>query len=523
MRRGVVAVALLLVPLMARADAPGVYAITNGVVHPVAGPQIGRGTVVIRDGLIESVGAGVAVPPDATVVDVGGAHVYPGFIDAYTTLGFTAPRRTGVSVSDQRRDDAAINAASMAAERVSLSDEEVDAKRATGVTTIVAAPTAAIFNGQSVVLNLGPGGTPSRVIRNRAAMHVAFNTRRASTYPGSLMGVISYIRQTLFDAQQHSVAMAVYERSPSGLRRPESDAALEALVPLIRREMPAVFAADGELAMRRAMAIAREFNLRLVLAGARQAYRMPADLRDVPVLVSVKWPVAPSSAEDRAEQPLRVIRDRALSPTTPSVLARAGVRFALVSAPGKTADLIPGIRKAMENGLTADDALRAVTLTPAAIFGVDRQLGSIERGKIANLVISNGPVFSEGSKITRLFVDGREVRLPAEEKKETADAAASPIDGSWALSVSTPQGSVAITVSLRLENEQVTGSFSGDRGSGQIRPGTFDGTTLEFSISAQVEAEPGEWLFRGTVREGGIEGTVTTSAGTFQFTGRKSS
>src|ERR1051326_8671820 len=131
-------------------------------------------------------------------------------------------------------------------------------------------------------------------------------------------------------------------------------------------------------------------------------------------LVSVRWPVAPADKDDREEQPLRLIRERQLEPTTPAVLAKAGVLFALVSGSGKTGDYIPGIRKAIQNGLSADDALRATTLNPARILAVDRQLGSIDKGKIANLLMTDKPIFDKESKVKRILVDGREVRLPSE-------------------------------------------------------------------------------------------------------------
>src|SRR5204863_9402491 len=123
--------------------------------------------------------------------------------------------------------------------------------------------------------------------------------------------------------------------------------------------------------------LGNEFKLRYILCGARQAYRMAPELKTsgIPLLVSVKWPAAPATKEDRDEQPLRVIRDRQLAPTSPAALVKSGATFALVSGAGKTGDFIAGIRKAIENGLSADDALRATTLSPARIFGIDRQLG----------------------------------------------------------------------------------------------------------------------------------------------------
>ena len=499
------------------ADAPGVYAITNGVVHPVSGPEIARGTVVIRDGLIEAVGANVAIPPDATVIDVAGAHVYPGLIDAHTSLGFTSSERS--SSTSRREDDrpSERDAAFVAAEAIKVSESDLNARRAAGVTTVVAAPQASIVNGQSVVLNLSEGDEASRVIRSPAAMNIAFRTRPTWTFPDSLMGVIAHLRQSFYDAAHYAAARAAYEKNPSQ-RRPATDASLEALGPVIRRDLPIVMTADTVDMIRRARSLATEFNLRPIIAGARQGWSVADDLRDVPVLVSVNWPSAPSNREDRDEQPLRVIRDRVNAPTTPSVLARAGVQFALVSGSGGASDFLRGIRTAISSGLTEDDALRAVTLTPARIFGVDRQLGSLERGKIANVIVSDRPLFERRAKVTRVFVDGRDVRIqPADETRET-----SPVDGTWNLSVRTPQGNVTIIVTLRVEQGHVSGTFSGDRGSGDITGGTYDRPTLQFTITAETDAETQDWVFRGDIDDDAIEGTVSTNLGTFQFSGSKS-
>jgi imidazolonepropionase-like amidohydrolase len=517
------------------ADAPGVYAITGGTVHPVSGPEIANGVVIIRDGLIEAAGASVSIPPDAATIDAKGQHVYPGLIDAQTSLGFpsatppTRGRRGGGARQQQTPPQLPETSPAFAAMReIKLSDDDVESKRATGVTTILAAPAFGIFNGQSVILDLGGGETSERVVRDPASQQISFSPRPAWTFPDSLMGVVADIRQTMLDAQQYSAAHAIYDKNPSGYRRPADDAALQALAPVLRRDVPVVFVADSETMMRRAEAIAKEFNLRYVLSGARQGYRFADELKasSIPVLVSVKWPVAPTNKDDREEQPLRLIRDRQLAPTTPSVLAKNGVAFALVSGAAKTSEFIPGIRKAIENGLSDDDALRAVTISPARIFGVDRQLGTLEKGKIANVVITDKPIFSKDAKVKRVFIDGREAKLPTEEekaKREAGEAAASPVEGTWNLTVKMPQGDVSIIATLHLESGHLTGSFSGDRGSGDIRSGSVDGSTVEFTISVRSRpAEAGDWVFHGTLHDSTMDGTVSTTLGTFQFSGSKS-
>ena len=153
------------------------------------------------------------------------------------------------------------------------------------------------------------------------------------------MGVVAYIKQTFLDAQQYSAARTIYDRTPSGYRRPDDNVALQALGPVMRKEVPVVFIADTESMMRRAAAIAKEFNGRYILSGARQGYRMADELKSANshVLVSVKWPIPPANKDDRDEQPLRIIRDRQLAPTTPSVLQKNGVTFALVSGADEAA------------------------------------------------------------------------------------------------------------------------------------------------------------------------------------------
>jgi imidazolonepropionase-like amidohydrolase len=527
-RRSVCFVALFLLAAPLCAEAPGVFAVTGGTVHPVSGAAIPNGVVIIRGGLIESVGANLAIPADATVIDAKGGHVYPGLIDAGTSFGFAsaAPRRRGFGggggapAQPATPPPAEPTAASLALRDVKLSDDDLEAKRATGVTTVLTVPSSGIFNGQSAILNLGEGAMESRVIRAAATQQVSFNPRAAWTYPDSLMGVIAYIKQGFLDAQQNAAALAIYNQNPAGNKRPDQSAAADALAAVVRRDVPVVFVADSELMMRRAMAIGNEFKLRYLLSGARQAYRMADELKasGIPVLVSVKWPVAPTSKEDREEQPLRVIRDRQLAPTSPAALVKSGATFALVSGAGKSGDFLPGIRKAIENGLSADDALRATTLSPARIFGIDRQLGSLEKGKIANIVISDKPIFEEKAKVTHVLIDGRETKLGT---PPSGAGGASPLDGTWRMTVKSSTGDVSITATLHVEDSRVTGTYSGDRGSGDIRNGSFDGTTVEFTIAAKSETESNDWVFHGTVSGTSMTGTVSTTLGTFQFSGSK--
>lgn len=389
----------------ALADPPGVYAIRGGTVHPVSGPAIADGIVVIRDGLVQAVGAGVAIPPDAEIVDAKGGDVYPGLIDAQTSLGFPAPaaprgRRGAAARQTQAAPQLPETSAAFSAMReVKLSEDDVEARRATGVTTILTAPSFGIFNGQSVLLNLGEGDTAARVVIDPAAQQVSFNTRPAWTFPDSLMGVIADIRQTLLDAQHDSVAHAIYDKNPAGYRRPEDDPALQALGAVLRREVPVVFIADSDAMMRRAEAIAREFNLRYVLSGARQGYAMAPELKaaNAPVLVSVQWPAASAKKEERANA---------------KTLYDNGILFSIQSFDSRNARNLP-YHAAMcaAFDLPKDMALKAITINPAQIFGVADRVGSLEVGKIANVIVTDGDPLEIVTHVKRLFIGGQDVSL----------------------------------------------------------------------------------------------------------------
>ncbi len=513
------------------AEAPGVYAIVGGMVHPVSSAPITGGVVIIREGLIEKVGpAGTSVPADATVVDAKGMHVYPGFFDAQTTMGLPAPPRRipqrpggppSPASSEPQLDP---SPALIAARQIKLTDDLVDARRATGVTTVLIVPANGIFNGQSAILNLSGTDLNASLIKSPATHQISFNARTDGRFPDSLMGVFAHIRQTFLDEQQLRSANQVYNRNPAGKRRPVSTPDLEALSAIASRTLPVVFMVDSENMMLRALELAKEFNLRPILSGGRQSYLIADQLKSgaIPVLVSVNFPVRP--AENPEEQPLRVIRERVRSASGPSVLAKSGVPFALVSGGTLPAgDFMKGIRKAITAGLSKEAALRAITLSPAEIFGVQRQIGSLERGKIANVVISSKEIFEKDAKISSLMVDGRLVRLPKDEPKSDGASTPSPLSGSWSVSVRTSEGEVAMQFVLRGDGSQLSGTFSGQRGSGDIRDGSIEGSSFQFTISARTTetGESGDWKFEGTVDGDTMSGTVSTSTGSLQFSGSK--
>ena len=544
--------ALLASPLAAQPRGPDAYAITNARIVPGSGAVIPRGTVIVRNGLITAVGANPAVPADARVIDGNGLSVYPGFIDALTSLALPAPQGGGgggfggrgggpaapepaaPSVSSQ---PPGLRPELLVADMIQPGGEAITAARNAGITTALTAPREGIFLGQSVLINLA-GATPQdMIVHAPVGMHVAFNALRGG-YPGSLMGVFSALRQILLDAQHYRDAQVMYARSPLGMRRPGFDPSLAALQPVLSRDLPVVMYANTNAEIERALNLAQEFNLRAIIAGGAEAQRQAARLKamNVPVLLTLNLPrrTTPASADAQPE-PLSVLRGRVEARKTAGALAAAGVRFAFQSGglanPG---DMLTNARETMKNGLTADQALRAFTVAPAEILGVSNRLGTIEVGKIANLTISRGDLFTDG-RVTQVFIDGRPYTPPAPTVASgqgirggpgagaQAPADAAMAAGSWQLSFNLGDRTTTATLTLLQEGERLSGKIASEIGEAPITDGRIGANgNIHFRTSIPMGAQTFEGIFDGSITGSEMTGTAQVAgSGAIPFTGRR--
>jgi imidazolonepropionase-like amidohydrolase len=515
------------------------YAITNARIVTVSGPVIERGTVVIRNGLIAAAGANVNAPPDARVIDGAGLTVYPGLIDSYTNLalpeaapspspggggggGFFAapqPRAVGGPNSTQ---PVGLQPEVMVEEVIRPGGTEIESWRNIGITTALTSPRAGIWMGQSALINLS-GDTPQQmIVRSPVAMHVGFTPLRG-TYPGSLMGVFATLRQMMLDAQRYRDSMQIYDRAPRGTRRPEVDRSLAALVPVVDGRMPVVMLANSEREIDRALDLAAEFKLRLIIAGGRESDRLAERLakQNVPVLLSLNLPRRTTAALPEADpEPLRVLRERVEAQKTAGKLAKAGVRFAFQSgALTNISDLLVNAGRTIENGLQATDALRAFTIWPAEILGVANQLGSIEAGKIANLTVMRGDLFDRNSRVAHVFIDGREIDLrPAPGSGPTRNN----LSGAWSVNVNLGQENRVITLTLQQEGDLLSGSIAGPLGAGEIANASASNTgEVRFTVALNFEGQTREATFSGRLVNNEIRGGVTivgSTPGTFTAT-----
>jgi len=253
------------------------------------------------------------------------------------------------------------------------------------------------------------------------------------------------------------------------------------------------------------------------------AYEVAPEIaaKKLPVLVDLKWPEAEKDADPEDTPSLRTLRFRDRAPATPAALAKAGVKFAFYDG-GITApkDLLKAAKKSIDAGLAADAALRAMTLSPAEIFGVADRMGSIENGKIANLLVAEGDLFDEKVKIKYVFVDGK--RFEVREPEKPKDPPKGDVSGKWKMSYTTPEGAEESTADIEMAKDgTLTGTVSGRRGTTSIISGYLSGDKFSFTINVPVQDSPADVVFSGTFDGTSLKGTISVIGFTIDFTGVK--
>lgn len=415
---------------------PTSFAIQGARLVPVSGPVIDNGTIVLEDGLITAVGREVKLPPAAWVIEGKGLTVYPGLIDALSSVGLPEPPGRGrrgaqgpgsqgdLPLSAGPEDRPATTTWRLAADVFDPNAERIKTWREAGFTSAVVAPMDGIFPGQAAVMNLAGERASEMVIQPHAALIVNVeSTGGYRGFPNSLLGRIAYVRQLFLDAEQYRTAWAVYRADARGLARPAYDRTLEPLVSALSEGRPVLYPGDLAKHIHRALAMSKELGFSLIVYGAHEGYEPAQALaaRKTPALVNLEWPEKEKNADPEEEEPLRLLRLRDRAPGTPAAFEKAGVKFAFYSGQIRAAgEILPKVRAAIDKGLSPEAALRALTLSAAEIFGVDSQLGSLESGKIANLVVTEGDLFAEKPKLKMVFVDGRkyDIRDRQEDKPE---------------------------------------------------------------------------------------------------------
>ncbi|MGH9222059.1 MAG: amidohydrolase family protein [Vicinamibacterales bacterium] len=409
--------------LAAQQEAPYSYAITGARVFPVSSAPIDNATVVLSGGVIAAVGTNVTIPAGAITIAGKGLNVYPGLIDMGSTAGLEAPAipraenpQTTEDIERVKRDTL-LRAHLRAADHMNPAATALTKAAEAGITAILATPGSDGIRGQSALVLTSIGADLPQigaladdrrgavVVRTPVALHVGVADRPAGgeAYPNSLMGIIAFNRQAFLDAQWYQQAK----------NRPHS-APLEAMQPALAGRLPVAFRASTSREVLRALDMAKMFKLDPIITTARQVEDVTVDLKaaNARVIYSLNFPTRRPSLAPDADEALSVLRDRANAPKGPAVLDKAGVLFAFESnGLSDPKDFLKNAQKTVANGLSKDAAIKALTLNAATLAGAGDRLGSLERGKIANVIVTEGELFEEKSAIKHVFVNGRPVKL----------------------------------------------------------------------------------------------------------------
>ncbi len=415
---------------------PRVHALINARLVVAPGKVIEHGCLVVRDGLIAEIGSDVQPPADARVWDLAGKTVYAGFIDAYSRYGLAAkdrprplrpekPGHPGVQVEKESGNPSGagswnplVTPQHDAARLLETDEKQAEKWRAMGFTNALVVPGRGIFRGSSALADLAGKDANRSLVPGASLQHVAFDENREDgqvQYPDSLMGCIALIRQTLLDAQWYRQARQFYRDHPGAGERSEANEALGALGGVVSGRVSIVFGAEDELDLLRALRIAEEFKLRPVLRGSGYEYRMidPLKKSGATIILPLVFPETPDveTPEKALDVSLEELEHWQEAPANPGVLAKAGVPFALTTdgldKPEKT--FWPRLRAAVQRGLGADDALASLTTAPAKLLGIENRYGTLEKGKVANLIVASGNLFTDGhATVFAAWINGEE-------------------------------------------------------------------------------------------------------------------
>ena len=494
---------LLLLPTRAHAqtDVPVVtrtYALENARIVQAPGRVIERGTVVIRDGLILSVGEAVDVPFDAERIAADSMVVYAGFIDGLSHAGVPKPKE---SQNRDRPDDpgnppddvAGIQPDRDVRAMLVPEDKSVKDLREAGFGAAHTVPHGRMLPGVGADVLLGGEKPGDMVLKGEASLFAQFQGARG-VYPATPMGMMAKMRQLYREADRRHRIAALYADNAAGIERPAYDAVHDAFFPVLEGRKPVFFYADEALEIRRALRLQRDLGFPLMLGGLAQTFDVLDALKEarVPLFLTLGFPKAPKQAakakKDSVEAEMAAQYDPDIRTATyrdleaeqrnlearqrqsreqyirsAAMLHEAGLRFGFSTMDVKPADVHKNLRLMIEHGLPEEAALAALTTDAAELLGLSQSLGSVDPGKIANLVVTTKPYFDEDAKIKYVFVDGVKYEFDVTEKKKAAGGKPGNPAGTWSYTITTPMGEFGGTITLEGTPDDLHGTMTSDQ------------------------------------------------------------
>jgi imidazolonepropionase-like amidohydrolase len=435
---------------------PRTSALTNARIVTGPGVVLERATLVVRDDCIEQVGVDVDVPPDAVIRDLSGRTIYPAFVDLHTDYGMAAEAE-GAKAEGAAHWNPCVQAQRRASTLWRQDPAAAEDLRKAGFGAVVTFPRGGIFQGTGALVLVDRTRANQVILAEDVAQGMSLWYRSGRQYPVSLMGAVALIRQTLLDAQWYEEAWTKYRQVSAGQAAPETNLALAALGPCVRRNRPLVMQVADELDILRVSKIAQEFGLEMWVLGSGYEYRRLQAVKEtgLRLIIPVNFPKAPdvSCLEQELRADLRELRHWDFAPENPGRLAQSGVDFALTTAGLKTkSEFLAKVRLAVRRGLHPDTALAALTTRPAEWLGLAHILGSLQKGKLANFVVADGDLFADKTRILETWVAGDRFLVTDEPDLAVrgrwtfvAEIVDKRLDGTMKISGTEPKPGIALT------------------------------------------------------------------------------
>lgn len=515
------------------------FFLNNAFVVQSPGKVIDLGGILIRDGLIQAVGKDLKAPADAKVLETDSMYIYAGFIDGLSNLGVPKPKenegnnrgRGGEREYNPSYERAGIQTERSVVDLLSPEEKDLSEMRAIGFTAAHVVPHGGMLPGQGSVILLDGKDAGKMVVSEGSSLFAQFQGA-SGVYPNTDMAIMSRFRELYLQARQHKNHTENYAKNTRGMSRPAQNDVLDAFGPSIDGQRPIFFAVDGIKEMYRALTLSQELNFPLALADVTMGEKAIAPLKasGASIFLTLDLPDAKKKDDKKKEtdpEKMKLEEQRAAAMKSfeeqAAMLSKAGLPFGFSTLSAKAKDVRENLGRMIKAGLTEDQALAALTTEPARMLGLSEVMGTVEKGKIANLVITDQPYFAKESNVRYVFVDG----MPSEyevkkKKKKSGDPDAKVLAaGTWSLEIDVPMAQMASpTLTITDDGGSLSGTLVSGMGTNEISDMTLEGNNLVFSFSAGEGGQNVTVTFDLTIDGDTLEGSMAAgNFGTFDVEG----
>lgn len=569
LKRSILAIALSLPSILFAQDSKELapvsrtYAISNVTIIQAPGRKIDMGTVVLRDGLILSVGKNVPIPANAIILKADSMYVYAGFIDGLSRVGVTKPKEEPQSGQQQQPKDpgnptpeeAGITPQQDVRNLLNPADKSIEELRKIGFTTAHVVPYGGMMPGNGAIIQLSGKSADDMVLVNKSSFYSEL-TPAQRVYPGTVMGVMAKYRELYRQATLSRSYENVYTVNRSGIQRPTTDRVLEALYPVVARRQAVLFKAEKVVDAQRVLTLQSDLGFNLLLAELKEGWDIVNKVKASYAKVFLSLDLPEEKKDEKKEGEVDAKKDdkapkkeekKSDKPKTPSDIEKetlekrkadfiakyvgqaatyhkAGVKFGFSTINVKVGDIQSNLRRMITAGLSEDVALASLTTVPAELLGLSDRLGSIDNGKIANLVISDKPYFHEKAIVKYVFVDGDLYKVEAKDPKKADVNAKIELSGEWATITEMPEKKYAGTLAIRKDGNSFSGTVVGDLipTAVDLKDVSLEGNSWSFTYVVSVEGQSISVTVNVTVDGDEFKGTSTsTEYGSFPISGKR--